>query len=120
MGPVVVPELVVAPEMDEADDDLLNKLRADHPGDELILYRSGNILGVFRSPPYQEWKRFRTMYTDPAKRADALETLVMGCLVFPTATELRARINRRPALYEAWGSELAAAAGMGAEVVEKK
>jgi len=121
MGPVAaVPDLIIAPDMEQSDTDLLEKLRADNPGEELLLLRSGNVVAVFRSPPYQEWKRFRTMYHDEAKRADALETLVFGCVVFPTPQELRAGLNRRPALYEAWGNRLADAAGGGAEVIEKK
>ncbi len=105
---------------EQADAELLDRLKAEHPDEELVLFRSGTCIGVFRSPPYKEWKRFRAMFLNEASRADALETLVLGCVVFPTAAELRASLQRRPALFEGWGNRLAAAAGMGAEVVEKK
>lgn len=105
---------------EQGDAELLERMKGEHPGEDLLSLRSGSAVAIFRSPPYAEWKRFRSLFLDPAKRSDALETLVYGCLVFPTAPELRVMINRKPALAESWGGHLAAAAGMGAEVVEKK
>ena len=105
---------------EKGDAELFERIKAEHPGEDLILCRSLGQVAVFRSPPYAEWKRFKAMYLDAAKRGDANETLAYGCLVFPTSQELRVIFNKKPALADLWASSLASAAGMGAEVVEKK
>jgi hypothetical protein len=100
--------------------DVLEKLRAANPGVELVQLEALGIGFVFKSPPRAEWKRFRAMYNNPAQQADAFEALVFGCLLHPTADDLRRALDRKPALAELFGAKLADAAGISAEVIEKK
>jgi hypothetical protein len=115
-----VDELAIRRQPVGISDETIAKLKAANPGAELVLLQAAGEEAVFRTPPYAEWKRFKSLYLDPAQRPMALETLVFGCLVHPAATDMREVLNRRPALAEVFGERLASAAGMGAEAVEKK
>lgn len=101
-------------------DDVLEKVRAANPGVDLVPLEALGVGAVFKSPPRAEWKRFRAMYMNPAQQADAFEALVFGCLLHPAPDEFRRALERKPALAELFGGKLAEAAGIGAEVVEKK
>lgn len=99
---------------------IIEKLKAEHAGIDLRLMSADGFTAVFKAPPWPEWKRFRALYMDAARRPDALETLCYGCLVYPSAEEFRAMLGRKPALAESWGAKLVAAAGPEQEGIEKK
>jgi hypothetical protein len=96
------------------------KAKAEHADTTLYLYTVGEDQVVMKTPPPAEWTRFRTMYMDAAQRPRAMHALVYGCLVCPSAAEFGQMLERRPALCEVFGEKLSTAAGLGAEVEEKK
>lgn len=61
--------------------------------------------------PKADWKRFRSMASDDAQRADALETLTWACVVYPDAAGFGAMLEERPGLAEKIGGKLVDMAG---------
>jgi hypothetical protein len=105
------------PELTEAE---FAKLQAAHPSARLVAVTSGGHDFVLKAPPRSEWKRFRSMVLDPAKKMDATPTLVSVCLVWPSADLFAQILEDRPATLDNLGSKLSELAGTDDEVVEKK
>lgn len=105
----------------ELADDLVAKIKAENPNVELHLLATpqGETV-VCKAPSRAEYKRFRAMIIDPGQRPNALETLLVACVVWPTRNEVHALLDRRPGLAEVFGDKLAGIAGVGEDLVEKK
>src|SRR5688572_3488954 len=101
-------------------EDVIAKVKAEHSGAELRQFSTPDGAVICRAPSRGEFKRFRTMYLDAQQRPGALEALLYGCVVHPDRKVLGELLERRPGLAETFGSELAAWAGLGEEVVQKK
>jgi hypothetical protein len=101
--------------------EVIDKVKAAHPGVELRLWTSeeGDTV-ICKAPNRGEYKRFLHMVADAAQRAQAPETLLFGCLVYPTPQELGAMLERRPGLGVLFGGKLGDWAGSNQEVAEKK
>lgn len=95
------------------------KLQAAHPSARIVAVASGGHDFVLKAPPRAEWKRYRSMVLDPAKKVDASATLVSVCMLWPSA-EVFAQISEdRPATLDNIAAKLSALAGIDDEVVEK-
>lgn len=88
------------------DAEVLEKLKQQNPRAELFSLRSGADEVVVKSPSLVEWKRFRTFAADERRRADAVETILRACTVFPAPDQLQAMLERRPALCEIFGGQV--------------
>lgn len=60
--------------------------------------RSGDI--VVRGPNLGEWRRWRAESADVKKRAQAVETLVRACVVYPDPPAFSALVEKAPATIE--------------------
>jgi hypothetical protein len=84
-------------------------VEATHPTDP-------NLPGprfAFRRPNPAEWHRYRSesLTMDPQVKANAFQTIVVPCCVYPERTAFLAAIQDRPGLVELCGSELTEFAG---------
>jgi hypothetical protein len=101
--------------------EIIDKVKAQHPGAELYMWSTPDGTAVIcKAPNRGEYKRFRQMVVDPARKAESLETLLLGCVVYPPAADMFAILDRRPGYAEVFGEKLAGIAGAGQEVNEKK
>lgn len=68
---------------------------------------------AFRRPTPAEWHRYRTesLTPDPAVKANAYQSIVIPCLVYPDQATFGAMVNERPGLIELAASELVEFAG---------
>jgi hypothetical protein len=87
---------------------------------ELHLLSADGVDIVVKRPDRPSYKRFRAMVSDQAKRADAPETLVRDCIVYPTREEFNTLLESKPALGDVFGAKLLDLAGMTAEADAKK
>lgn len=107
------------------DDDIVARLKAEH-GDDLALVSipetqwDDELEVVLRRPPRAEWKRFRSMLSDPTQKSDALETLARACVVHPEAKAFGELLKKRPGLAETIGNEAAEFGGVSAKATAKK
>ena len=72
----------------------------------------GEYVCMVKRVPRPEWKRFRSMLADEGQRADALEALTKGCIVWPSLADFNETLKTRPGLAEAIGGELVSIAGL--------
>lgn len=101
--------------------DVIERVKKEHPGSELRQFSTSEGAVICKAPSRAEFKRFRTMWNDGGQqRAQAFETLLYGCAVYPDRKGLADLLDRRPGLAETFGSSLASWAGLGEEAVEKK
>lgn len=103
-------------------DAVIGKLRADHPGKELRIAEHSTLPDfiVFRVPTRPEWRIFRGLQADPKTRTDASQMLVDTCVLWPEKDDLRKQLDAHPALVEVWAGEIVEAAGVDANVKQKK
>lgn len=68
---------------------------------------------AFRRPNPAEWHRYRTesVTNDPAVKANAFQTIVIPCCIYPERTAFLAMVQERPGLVELCGGELVEFAG---------
>lgn len=97
-------------------------LKERFPGVELNLISNedAGMEIVARTPPKGEWDRFRTMQQDDSQAAYALRTLVLGCIVKPTAEEFRTILETRPGLAETFGARLVKIGGVSSATTHRK
>jgi hypothetical protein len=69
---------------------------------------------ALRRPNSAEWSRFRSEQSskDPRVVANALQPLVVSCVIYPTRETFLAMVERQPALIENIGNELVVYAGL--------
>lgn len=104
------------------DQTKIDELKAANPGVKLHLLTPEGINGaeiVVKAPTRAQWKRFKTETQDVAKRATAIETLCLDCVVHPSRTEFEALLEKYPALAQTFAGEIGELAG-AVEKVEKK
>lgn len=101
-------------------EDIITAVKTKHPGMELRMLSTEEAAIIARCPSRGDYKRFRDMFLDPAKRSGALETLVYACTLHPPSEAVGAMLEKRPGLAETFGEKLASWAGLGQEAVEKK
>lgn len=73
---------------------------------------------VLKAPPRSEWKRYRSMVLSDQK-ADASQTLVSACLLYPPHDIFQQIVESRPAVLDKVANKVAELAGLDDEVVEK-
>lgn len=91
------------------DEKKVEDLRAEH-GDVFVLEEGGESV-VCKRPTRAQYKRFRKERMDSRRNAEALETLFLGCLVYPPADEFEATLELKPALADVFGGMLLDVAG---------
>jgi len=66
------------------------------------------VLVAFRRPNGAEWHRYRSESLDrnPEVQANALQSIVVPCAIYPERGKFLAMITERPGLVEQFGSEL--------------
>ena len=71
------------------------------------------IMVAFRRPTGGEWHRYRSESLDrnPEVQANALQTIVVPCAIYPERSKFLSMIAERPGLVEQFGSELVQYAG---------
>lgn len=82
-------------------DEDLSKLAAEHGRIERVCGKGGAWEVVYRAPKRGEYKRFRSLAHDPARKADAQEMLCLACVVFPSGPAYEALLDKFPAIPEA-------------------
>lgn len=70
---------------------------------------------VFRKPTRAEYKRFRSMASNPSQQADAQEVLARSCVVYPTPVDFDALLEEYPAIAEACGGALGKLVGLAVD-----
>lgn len=83
---------------------------------EVVVLAAGEHEVAVRCPSRAIWKKFRTLMADPVKRPDAYEHLFLDCAVHPEKMAVMAMLDRKPALAENFGMEVAGLAGAALEV----
>lgn len=104
----------------ELTEEKFNELQAAHPGARLSAVTVAGHDIVVKAPPRAEWKRYKTMVLDPAKRVEANATLVMATVVYPPLDVFDLIVNDRPAIIERVWDYVTDLAGASDAVVEKK
>jgi hypothetical protein len=68
---------------------------------------------AFRRPTQEEWHRYRAenVTADPNVRANAFQTIVVPCCLYPPQASALAAFAERPGLVEQFGGELVEFAG---------
>lgn len=99
----------------------IDELKAANPGAKLHLLTSEEAETEFvvKPPTRAQWKRFKTEIQDPAKRASAIETLCLDCVVYPARAEFEQLLERAPGIASSLSEEIADIAGV-VEKFEKK
>ena len=69
---------------------------------------------AFRRPNSAEWSRFRSEQSskDPRVVANAIQPLVVSCVIYPSRDVLLALLSEKPALLENLGDQLVGYAGL--------
>jgi hypothetical protein len=75
---------------------------------------------AFRVAGMTEFRQFSVNMEDPAKKFDALRSLSIGCLVWPTKDILAAAFEKLPGLVFGIGNELASHTGLTSRAARKK
>jgi len=68
---------------------------------------------AFRRPNPAEWHRYRaeSLTNDPQVKANAFQTIVIPCCIYPERATFLAMVQERPGIVELCGSELVEYAG---------
>jgi hypothetical protein len=105
----------------ELDQKKIDELKAAHPGAKLhqLTPEGHDAVFVVKPPTRAQWKRFRTESQDTAKRATAIETLCLDCVVHPPRAEFEQLLERLPGMAASLAGEIAEIAGT-VEKFEKK
>ena len=106
------------------DDKQIEALKAQH-GSAIHIYIPADAYDdeieiVVKRPPRAEYKRFRAMLFDEAQKPDALETLALACVIYPSVADFKNMLIDRPALGDTVGRKCSEAAGGGGEAQAKK
>lgn len=69
---------------------------------------------AFRRPNPAEWHRYRSesLTQDPQVKANAFQSLVIPCCLYPDRAALMVMLQERPGLFEQLGGELVEFAGL--------
>jgi hypothetical protein len=100
------------------DQSLIDKLRAEHEDCKLI--KTNGLEIVVKRPNRGEYKRFMKSVSSERDKADAIETLVLDCVVHPTRKEFDALLNKLPALCEELGEHVLELAGLSGKAQAEK
>ena len=110
--------------MADLSQEQVEKLKVAHPGVELHLVSVGGgereVSVVVKVPNRERWMRFKNHVADPHRKSLAMESLVVDCVVHPSAAELGNLLEVRPGLAETLGNQVAELAGLEETVVAKK
>jgi hypothetical protein len=103
-------------------DEQIAQLKAKHPNAELHLLTNDDTGTevVVKTPNDAEWRRFRSMSSDDAQRANALRTLVIACVVQPDPAAFTSMLDSRPGLSETFGNKLVEIAGVSLATTVRK
>lgn len=101
--------------MDQA---IIDKLKSEHG--ECKLVKTNGLEIVVRRPRRGEYKRFMKGVSNDRDKADAVETLVLDCVVHPTRKEFDALLDTLPALCEELGEHVLELAGLSGKAQAEK
>ena len=79
----------------------LTALEEQHGRIERVSGKNGAWEVVYRAPKRTEYKRFRSLAHDPARKSDAQEMLALSCVVHPSPAAFEALLDKFPAIPEA-------------------
>lgn len=108
-----------SPSQEQLRKGLVEKLRGQHPNQEVLGLELGGHFFVIRGPARDEYKRFREYVMTPSKRVSAGETLVADCLLHPEKEAAGTLFARKPGFVDVLAEAVLQAAG-GGEQLEKK
>lgn len=91
------------------DPKLIDKLRAEHG--EVYLLQAAGVEVAVKPPSRAAMKRFFNTASREDRRYEALEALLLDCVVHPSPTELAAILERKPGLVAPFGEKLVSLAG---------
>jgi hypothetical protein len=106
--------------MPKIDEQTIEDLKAKHGEVVHLVDPETRTEVVARKPPRAAYKRFRSMAFDPKKQADAAESLMVDCVVYPSRDEWNAMLEQYPALAETFAPEVLKLAGASQSVDAKK
>jgi hypothetical protein len=100
----------------------IEDLKAKHAGVTLHLLRSDrhDVEIIVRAPSEPEWTRFRAMQENDGQAPMANKTLVVSCLVAPSAEETRAIFAELPGIPEVFANQIAKIAGIDRAATSRK
>ena len=100
----------------------IDKLKAEHGELHAISAGTGDreVSVLVKTPNRERWTSFKAQAQDPHRKATAMESLVLDCVVHPSREEMSKLLNVRPGLSETFGSEIAKLAGLEELVVTRK
>lgn len=75
---------------------------------------------ILRRPKRDAYKRFKATSSKPGRALDAIETLLLDCVVWPELDDWKALVDRMPGLIDSFGSYALTFAGGSAEFTGKK
>ena len=96
----------------------LEKAKAQYPDAQPLKVKiDGEEIVILVIPPTRLlWRKFKMCIQNERTRPDAFEQLVRDCTKWPSAEDLSAMLEKRPALGETFGDAIAELAGAGLEV----
>lgn len=100
------------------DQSLIDKLRSEHEDCKLI--KTNGLEIVVRRPRRGEYKRFMKAVSNERDKADAIETLVLDCVVHPPRAEFDKLLDKLPALCEELGEHVLELAGLSGKAQAEK
>lgn len=115
---MAAPKLEVANKQSQAE--LVDDLKKQHGVTRIHVFTSDTGETVYlRTPTVGNWRRFRSQMTNPAKRDEAGEVLLRGCLLSPSKEVFDGWLEERPGLLDTFASELAEVSGLSKDVEKK-
>lgn len=107
-------------------DEVLAKLRTEHPRGISNYGLTDGSAWVFRKPTADEWRACKgdlavaVVQDDPARIATAHERLAHACCVYPSADAFQALRDEDPGIAGNFGERLFSSFGSGRSIVEGK
>ncbi len=103
----------------EISDEIVTKLKAEHPAAELyrLAHEGGHV--VVRTPTTGEAQQFYDQMADNETKGIALRNLVWNCVVWPPQREFLLLLTQRPFLGQSIGNELVEIFGLK-KIAERK
>lgn len=98
----------------------IDKIKEENPDAELLLIESSMGDVIAKIPTANEMNAFRSKIFDEKRRANATESLVRSCVLYPDREELNVLIQKRPLIIEKVAAELDKAGGGQEELTVKK
>ncbi len=100
------------------DPKIIDTLKASNPDLHLVTHKEDGVVvveAVLKRPPADEFRKFRAMLKNPARKDEAPEALVRTCCVYPDPAALTEIFRVRVGLIDTWAGKLIDLAGLAEE-----